>query len=98
VSKFDIWPPTTRVPAPDRRESVALLRVIAVPSALMADEPSTEELRVEQLKREVAERQAADSAPADEEEAQHERRAEKAAYLREKLAEREESEREAEQD
>ncbi len=60
------------------------------------DEPSTEELQAEQLARELAERRSADTAPVEEENAQHARRAEKAAYLREKLAERAESEREAE--
>lgn len=59
----------------------------------MPEDPETQELKIEQLKRELAERQAADTAPADEE-AQHERRADKARYLREKLEERAESERE----
>jgi hypothetical protein len=64
----------------------------------MSEEPSTEELKAEQLKRELANRQAAESAPQDEETAQHERRAEKAHYLREKLNERAESEREVAED
>jgi len=57
----------------------------------MAD-PETEELRVEQLKRERAEHARAREAGQADEEKTHERRAERAAYLREKLDERAESE------
>ena len=53
----------------------------------MAD-PKTEELQVDQLRREVEERISADAAGESAEERQHERRADKAAYLRDKLAER----------
>ena len=55
-------------------------------------DPKTEELRVEQTRRERAERAGAeaDDQPADEQ--THERRAERAAYLEEKLGERAESE------
>jgi len=63
----------------------------------MSEDPTTEELQAEQLKRELLERSAAESTPRDEETAQHERRAEKAQYLREKLDERAESEREVEE-
>lgn len=59
----------------------------------MTDEHQTEELKLTQLQREAAERRRARSAPDEEEAAQHERRAEKAHYLREKLEERAESER-----
>ncbi len=59
----------------------------------MTDEHQTEELKLTQLEREAAERRRAQSAPDEEEAAQHERRAEKAHYLREKLEERAESER-----
>jgi hypothetical protein len=59
------------------------------------EDPTTQELRLEQLRREAAEQDAAaDDAPPDETE-QHERRADKASYLREKLEERAEAEREA---
>jgi hypothetical protein len=60
----------------------------------MAD-PKTEEMRLEQIQRERTEReQAGDSSePADEK--THERRAERAAYLKEKLDERAKSEEEA---
>ena len=58
-------------------------------------EPSTEELRVVQGAREEAERQAAERSDTDEETAQHDRRAEKSAYLKGKLEEREEAERRA---
>ncbi len=61
----------------------------------MPEEPDTEQLRAEQLKREHEERKAAENAAAEEETAQHARRAEKARYLREKLEERAESERES---
>jgi len=56
----------------------------------MAEEHKTEELKIVQADREAAEREAA----VDEEEfAQHKRRAEKARYLKEKLEDRAESER-----
>jgi hypothetical protein len=58
-------------------------------------DPITEELKLTQLERERAERKRAESAP-DDEATQHERRAEKARYLAEKLEERAESERENE--
>jgi len=72
--------------------------VPALPSDEMAEEPDTERLRVEQLKRELEERRYADDAPVEEETVQHERRADKARYLREKLAERAESEEAAAED
>ena len=60
----------------------------------MADEQHrTEELKVIQTEREAEERERAQSARDDDEAAQHERRADKARYLREKLEEREQSER-----
>ncbi len=59
----------------------------------MAD-PETEELRLEELHRERAEREQARDAELPREEATHERRAEKHAYLREKLDERARSEEE----
>jgi hypothetical protein len=55
-------------------------------------DPKTEELRIEQVEREHAEREAADEADLPTEEHTHVRRAEKHAYLEEKLAEREKSE------
>ena len=57
----------------------------------MADD-DTEALRVEQIERERAARERARSAGEPAEERTEERRADKAAYLREKLAERAESE------
>lgn len=51
------------------------------------DDPSTETLRIEQLQRELAERKLADQASTQEAEHAAERRADKAAYLREKLDE-----------
>jgi hypothetical protein len=54
--------------------------------------PRTEELRLEQAERERAERRAAETAEQPTEEHTHVRRAEKHAYLEEKLAEREKSE------
>jgi hypothetical protein len=59
----------------------------------VTDEPDTEELKQTQLEREQAERRRADTVPDDDEAAQHERRADKARYLAEKLEERAESER-----
>jgi len=58
-------------------------------------DPRTEELRVEQIAREREERTAEHEAVRPDEAEQHARRADRAAYLREKLAERAESEREA---
>ena len=59
----------------------------------MADETEdTRELREAQAEREATERQLAERAPDDIETRAHERRAEKAAYLQDKLEEREESE------
>ena len=57
------------------------------------EDPKTEELRVEQAEREQAERGAEDEAPTEEHTDAHRRRADKAAYLREKLEERADSER-----
>ena len=60
-----------------------------------AQQPSTEELRAIQAQREDAERALAERAPDETEERAHERRAERAAYLQEKLDERARSEEEA---
>jgi hypothetical protein len=57
------------------------------------DQHKTEELKIVQADREAAEREAAKAAVDEDEVAQHERRADKAGYLRKKLEEREESER-----
>lgn len=59
----------------------------------MADEdPSTEQLQAVQVDRVREEMRAAEETPDAEETAQHVRRADKASYLRDKLAERRESE------
>jgi hypothetical protein len=58
----------------------------------MSGDPPTEELRKAQFQREEDERERAASASDEQETAQHERRAEKADYLRRKLDERAESE------
>lgn len=58
----------------------------------------TEELLTEQAEREAAERRLAEEEPTDPGTATHDRRADKAAYLKQKLAERAKSEREAEED
>jgi hypothetical protein len=57
------------------------------------EDPITEELKLTQLDRERIERRRAHDVPDEEEAVQHERRAEKAKYLAEKLEERAESER-----
>ena len=59
----------------------------------MPEEHTTEELTVIQAQREAEERMRAKSAVDEDEVEQHERRADKARYLREKLEERAESER-----
>ena len=56
-------------------------------------DPKTEELQAAQEDRLREERAQADEAPTEDEASQHARRADKAAYLREKLSERAESER-----
>ena len=59
------------------------------------EDPTTQELRLDQLRREATEREQADTSIDEEEAEQHERRAEKASYLRERLEQRAESERRA---
>jgi len=61
----------------------------------MPEDPRTEELRVEQIVREREARTAEHEAVQPDEVEQHARRAEKAAYLKRKLDERAESERDA---
>ncbi len=56
-------------------------------------DPKTKALRIEQRERTANEREAAEEADLPDEEDQHRRRADKAAYLAEKLAERERAER-----
>ena len=58
----------------------------------MSDEPDTQELRKAQLAREHTEAELAETSVDEQELAQHQRRAEKANYLRQKLEEREASE------
>jgi hypothetical protein len=60
-------------------------------------DPTTEELRLEQLQRQASERERAAKSATEDETDQHERRAEKAEYLREKLEERAAAERDAAQ-
>ena len=57
------------------------------------DDPTTEELRIEQAGREAEERERAEASESPDETDQHERRADKADYLRRKLEERSEAER-----
>jgi hypothetical protein len=56
-------------------------------------DPTTEELRIEQAARESEERERARAAESPDETEQHDRRAEKADYLRRKLEERSKAER-----
>ena len=65
--------------------------------SVMGD-PKTEELRIEQVQREMAERDQASEAAEEADEHTHERRAERAAYLKKKLDERAKSEEELESD
>lgn len=60
----------------------------------MSEDPTTQELRLSQLRREQAERELAERIPEAEGSDKHERRADRAAYLRGKLEQRAESERE----
>lgn len=59
------------------------------------EDPVTTEHRIRQARKEADERQELEHAATDEEAEQHARRADKAAYLREKLEARAESERDA---
>lgn len=61
------------------------------------EDPTTQELRVRQMKREEEARLQADKAADEHDTAQFDRRADKAAYLRRKLEEREHAEREADE-
>jgi hypothetical protein len=55
-------------------------------------DPQTEELRVREDKHETLERKAAEKSLTEDERLKHARRAEKAAYLRERLEDREAAE------
>ena len=59
-------------------------------------DPRTEEMQVVQSRREAAERENAEHATGEHEAVVHDRRAERAAYLKDKLAERARSEDEKE--
>jgi hypothetical protein len=59
------------------------------------EDPDTKELRKAQARRVREELDLADSAPDEQEQSQHARRADKAEYLRQKLEERAQSERDA---
>jgi hypothetical protein len=61
----------------------------------MDDERLTQELRTDQVRREARERELEHSTDDEHEAAQHARRADKAQYLRQKLEQRERSERDA---
>ena len=56
---------------------------------MMSDEPTTQELRLDQIQRESAEHARAQEATTPDEAQAAERRAEKAAYLKQKLEEQE---------
>lgn len=60
------------------------------------EEPTVEELKQRQLAQELAERDALDHADTEADADKHQRRADKARYLREKLQEREQADRQAE--
>ena len=57
-----------------------------------SEDPTTSELRIRQAERESLERRQADNAETGEKTEEHVRRADKAAYLREKLEERADAE------
>ena len=59
------------------------------------EDPTTRELRIKQLQKELDERKAAEEGHGDEETGAHDARAAKAAYLRKKLEERADAERQA---
>ena len=80
-------------PKPRLRETGSSRRLRWRYVLVVPEDPITEELKLSQLEREQAERRRAHDVPDEDEAAQHERRAEKARYLAEKLEERAESER-----
>ena len=61
----------------------------------MAEDRTTQELRIRQMKREEDARVRADESPEEADTQQFDRRADKAAYLKRKLEERAEAERDA---
>jgi hypothetical protein len=61
----------------------------------VSEDPTTQELRLDQIRREQAERKQAEQGVTADDTGQHERRADKASYLREKLEERADAERRA---
>lgn len=67
-------------------------------SEMGEDDIETRALRRQQADRAETERTEADAAPTEEETATHERRADKAEYLRQKLQERAQAERDADAD
>ena len=62
------------------------------------ENPTTRELRIKQLQKELDERKAAEEGHTDDDTGTHDARAAKAAYLRKKLEERAEAERQADAD
>ena len=59
------------------------------------EDPTTRELRIKQLQKELDERKAAEEGQTEDDTGTHDARAAKAAYLRKKLEERAEAERQA---
>lgn len=62
---------------------------------MVQPEPTTEQLKVHQHEQEAAEKQAVDRAETEPEADKHQRRADKARYLREKLEEQQRADRSA---
>jgi len=62
---------------------------------MSGEDPTTQEMRVSQLKRELEEKERAEKSELENETDTHDRRAMKAEYLRAKLEERAEAERQA---
>ena len=62
------------------------------------EDPTTRELRIKQLQKELEERKAAEEGHTEDDTGTHDARAAKAAYLRKKLEERAEAERQADDD
>ena len=62
------------------------------------EDPTTRELRIKQLQKELDERKAAEEGHTEDDTGTHDARAAKAAYLRKKLEDRAEAERQADAD
>lgn len=86
---------TLAIVTPDAGLLAGMTRGLTFPD-MTDEEPTVEELKQRQLAQELAERDALAHADTEADAEKHQRRADKARYLREKLQERQQADREAE--